>query len=101
MEFRIRKLVLDVAIPTKGTNIIGLAKEILNVPGVKGVNITVDDVDVDVLGLTVVVHGDGINYEAVEDAIERAGGVIHSLDQVVAGDVEEIVTTRRKGTALK
>jgi len=101
VEFRVRKLVLDVAIPTKGASILNLAKEILSASGVKGVNITVDDVDVDVLGLTVVVHGDGIDYDAVESAIERAGGVIHSLDQVVAGDFDEPTTPRRKETTSR
>ncbi len=97
-SLRIRRLVLDAAIPTKGTSLIKLAESLLKVDGVRAVNITVDDVDVEVLGLIVVVEGDDIDYGEVERAIEKAGGVIHSLDQVVAGEyiVELAQTLNRR-----
>jgi len=82
----IRRLVIDAAIPTKGISIIDVARNLYNVPGVKAVRVTVDDVDVDVLGLVIVVEGDGVDFKGVREAIEEAGGVIHSIDEVVVGE---------------
>jgi hypothetical protein len=63
-----------------------LAQALTEVEGVKAVNITVTDTDVDVLGLVIVVDGSGINYKALQESVERMGGVIRSIDQVMAGE---------------
>lgn len=90
----IRRLVIDAAIPTKGVTIVDVAKEIHRAPGVKAVRITVDDVDVDVLGLAIVVEGVDIDYEEIEMALEKVGGVVHSIDEVVVGEyIPEAGTT--------
>lgn len=82
----IRRVVIDAAIPTKGITIVDVAKELYKVEGVKAVRISVDDVDVDVLGLIVVVEGADINYEELVEVLEKAGGVVHSVDEVVVGE---------------
>jgi len=82
----IRRMVIDAAIPTKGVTIVDVARELYKVEGVKAVRITVDDVDVDVLGLAIVVEGENIDYREVEEALERVGGVVHSVDEVVVGE---------------
>ncbi|WP_193322747.1 DUF211 domain-containing protein [Pyrobaculum calidifontis] len=82
----IRRMVIDAAIPTKGVTIVDVARELYKVEGVKAVRITVDDVDVDVLGLAIVVEGENIDYREVEEALERVGGVVHSIDEVVVGE---------------
>ena len=82
----IRRIVIDAAIPTKGVTIVDVARELYKVEGVKAVRITVDDVDVDVLGLAIVVEGENIDYGEVEEALERVGGVVHSVDEVVVGE---------------
>ncbi|ABO07495.1 conserved hypothetical protein [Pyrobaculum calidifontis JCM 11548] len=79
-------MVIDAAIPTKGVTIVDVARELYKVEGVKAVRITVDDVDVDVLGLAIVVEGENIDYREVEEALERVGGVVHSIDEVVVGE---------------
>jgi hypothetical protein len=90
----IRRIVIDAAIPTKGVTIIDVAKELYKVDGVKAVRITVDDVDVDVLGLAIVVEGVDIDYDKLEEALEKVGGVVHSIDEVVVGEyVPEAGTT--------
>jgi hypothetical protein len=63
-----------------------LAQALTEVEGVKAVNITVTDTDVDVLGLVIVIDGSGINYKALQESVERMGGVIRSIDQVMAGE---------------
>jgi Uncharacterized protein conserved in archaea, COG1888 len=82
----IRRIVIDAAIPTKGITIVDVAKELYKVAGVKAVRITVDDVDVDVLGLAIVVEGVDIDYGELEEALEKVGGVVHSIDEVVVGE---------------
>ena len=63
-----------------------MAKELYKVEGVKAVRVTVDDVDVDVLGLAIVVEGMDIDYGELEEALEKVGGVVHSIDEVVVGE---------------
>jgi hypothetical protein len=90
----IRRIVIDAAIPTKGVTIVDVAKELYKVAGVKAVRITVDDVDVDVLGLAIVVEGVDIDYGELEEILEKVGGVVHSIDEVVVGEyVPEAGTT--------
>ena len=90
----IRRIVIDAAIPTKGVTIVDVAKELYKVDGVKAVRITVDDVDVDVLGLAIVVEGVDIDYDKLEEVLEKVGGVVHSIDEVVVGEyVPEAGTT--------
>jgi hypothetical protein len=90
----VRRIVIDAAIPTKGVTIVDVAKELYKVDGVKAVRITVDDVDVDVLGLAIVVEGVDIDYDKLEEALEKVGGVVHSIDEVVVGEyVPEAGTT--------
>jgi hypothetical protein len=82
----IRRIVIDAAIPTKGVTIVDVARELYKVAGVKAVRITVDDVDVDVLGLAIVVEGVDIDYGELEEVLEKVGGVVHSIDEVVVGE---------------
>lgn len=90
----IRRIVIDAAIPTKGITIVDVAKELYKVEGVKAVRVTVDDVDVDVLGLAIVVEGVDIDYGELEEALEKVGGVVHSIDEVVVGEyIPEAGTT--------
>ena len=86
MDLPVRRLVIDAAIPTKDISIVDVAKSLYEVEGVKAVRVTVDDVDVDVLGLMIVVEGEGIDVDKIQEAIEKVGGVIHSLDEVVVGE---------------
>ena len=82
----LRRLVLDVLKPLKEPSIVDVALELSKVKGVQGVNITVNEVDVETLSLTVVIEGDGIDFEAVRRVLEEVGAAIHSIDQVVAGN---------------
>jgi Uncharacterized protein conserved in archaea len=38
------------------------------------------------LGLAIVVEGVDIDYGEIEEALEKVGGVIHSIDEVVVGE---------------
>ncbi|KUO82492.1 MAG: hypothetical protein AT718_08055 [Vulcanisaeta sp. JCHS_4] len=81
----IRRVVLDVDIPSN-ISTVELAEKLGRVSGVKAVNITVTDTEVEVLGLIIVIEGDGVDYDGVRRIIEDSGGAIRSVDQVVVGE---------------
>ncbi|MCD6410951.1 MAG: DUF211 domain-containing protein [Thermoplasmata archaeon] len=89
----IRRLILDVLKP-HNPSIVELAKRIASLPGVVGVNITLQEVDKDTDSVKITIEGDNIELEKVEEVIENCGAVIHSIDGVSAGAkiVEEIST---------
>ncbi|BDC19662.1 DUF211 domain-containing protein [Acidianus sp. HS-5] len=82
----IRRIVLDVLKPIKGSTIVDLAGKITELEGVDGVNISVTDMDVETMGLMVVIEGPNINFEEVKKALEEDGCAIHSIDEVAAGN---------------
>ena len=81
----LRRVVLDVDIPSS-VSTVELANRLGRVSGVKAVNVTVTDTDVEVLGLVIVIEGDDINYDDVRRVIEDLGGAIRSIDQVIVGE---------------
>lgn len=80
----ITKLVLDVLKTIKGTSIVDLAEKLTMLPGVRSVNIKVNEIDVETLTLTVVIEGEDLDFEEVKNVIESTGAVIHSVDEVSA-----------------
>jgi hypothetical protein len=82
----LRRLVLDVLKPLKDPSIVDVALELSRVRGVEAVNITVNEVDVETLSLTIVIEGNDIDFEQVKSVLEEVGAAIHSIDQVVAGE---------------
>lgn len=85
----LRRLVLDVLKPIKGPSIVDVARELASLRGVTGVNITVKEIDVETITLSITVQGDNIDFDTFRERLEELGCAIHSIDQVVAG--KEIV----------
>lgn len=94
MKSSIRRLVLDVLKPLKEPSIVDMARALAELRGVSGVNITVNDVDVETMGLIITIEGDDIDFEKVKRIISDMGAVIHSVDQVIVGSkvVETVYT---------
>ncbi len=86
MRAPIRRLALDVDKVVDRPEMVGLARVMAEVPGVSAVNITVNEIDIETVGTVVTVEGDDIDTDALFTAIEKAGAVLHSIDEVVAGD---------------
>jgi Uncharacterized protein conserved in archaea, COG1888 len=91
----IRKLVLDVLKPIKGPSIVEMAEKLSKIEGVEGVNISVTDMDVETMGLIVVIEGNDIPYAKVRELIEEMGSALHSIDEVVSGN-KMVEGTKRK-----
>lgn len=80
----VRRLVLDTLKPHE-PNIIELAQQISELPGVDSVNISIYEVDRKVENAKITIEGQKIQYPAVESLIREMGGAIHSIDEAVAG----------------
>ena len=87
----IRRIVLDVLKPHT-PRLTDLALMISRDPQVDGVNISLKEVDQNTESISVTLEGDNLNYESIKEILEQAGAVIHSIDQVVAGEelIEEV-----------
>jgi len=81
----LRRLVLDVLKPIKGPSIIDVGREVASIKGIEGVNITVKEIDVETITLSITIEGEDIDFSSVERKLEELGCIIHSIDQVVAG----------------
>ncbi|MEM2006637.1 MAG: DUF211 domain-containing protein [Sulfolobales archaeon] len=80
----LKKIVLDVLKTIKGTSLVELAEMIVRLNGVSKISINVSEVDVETITLNVTIEGNNIDFSEVRDIIEKAGGVIHSIDYVTA-----------------
>jgi hypothetical protein len=81
----IRRLVLDVLKPIRGTSIVDLAERISKLD-VEGVNISVTDMDVETMGLMIIIEGTSLNFDDIRKMLEEEGCAIHSIDEVVSGN---------------
>jgi hypothetical protein len=80
----VRRLVLDTLKPHE-PNIIELAQQISELPGVDSVNISIYEVDRKVENAKITIEGQDIQFTVVEPLIRELGGAIHSIDEAVAG----------------
>ena len=81
----IRRIVLDVGKSLSRPTLVELLSAIDTVPGVEAVNATINDMDMETMGLNITVEGNNIDYEELIDKIERSGSAVHSVDQMVVG----------------
>jgi len=86
MAHGIKRLVLDVLKPHLPT-LPELANRLAEIDGVIGVNISLIEVDAETESIKVTVVGTNLDYELIKHGLEEQGAVIHSVDQVVAGEV--------------
>jgi len=77
---------MDVDMAVKRPSLIDLAQAISQCAGVEAVNITVEEIDVEIVGMDVTIEGARLDYDTLIQAIESVGAVVHSVDQIVAGD---------------
>ena len=85
MPAPVRRVVLDILKPLRGPSIIDVAREVASLPGIEGVNLTVKEIDVETITLSMTIEGSDIDFAAVKEKLDLLGCVIHSVDQVVAG----------------
>lgn len=79
----LKKLVLDVVKGLNKPTLVELADEIVKIKGVADVKISVSETDMEVMGLTVTIDGDGIEFDNLIESVEESGCAIRSIDEVV------------------
>ncbi|HIP63196.1 MAG TPA: hypothetical protein EYH04_03665 [Archaeoglobus profundus] len=82
----LRRLVLDVLKPHEPSNVL-LALKLSEVENVDGVNLTLMEMDQNTETLKITIVGNNMDFEKIKKVIEELGGVIHSVDEIVAGKV--------------
>ena len=82
----LKRIVLDVLKPHSPT-LPEFAEILGSVEGVKNVNVTLIELDQDTETIKVTLEGD-LSYEKIKNAIEEKGGVVHSIDEVMAGEAQ-------------
>ena len=80
----IKRLILDVLKPHT-PSIIELAERLGDLPGISGVNISLEEVDAETDSVKITIEGTDISYQSVKKEISECGAVIHSIDGVSAG----------------
>jgi hypothetical protein len=81
---KIRRLVLDALKPHE-PSIIDMAEELSELDGVSAVNISIYEIDRKVENAKITMEGEDISYTLVLEVVNEMGGVVHSVDEVVAG----------------
>ncbi len=82
---KIRRLVLDVLKPHSPT-LPEFATKLSSMSGVDGVNVTLIEIDKDTETVKITIDGQ-LDYGTIRSAIEEWGGVVHSIDEVIAGSL--------------
>ena len=82
----VRRLVLDVLKP-HDPDVVTVAGSVADCEGVSGVNAVLIETDREVQNVKLTVEGDAVPVDAVHDPVEDLGGTIHSMDEVVCGEV--------------
>ena len=81
----IRRLALDVDKAVARPSIVELTRAVAASKGVEAVNVTVTEIDLETVGMDITVEGQDIDCEALMKAIDDAGAVVNSIDQIAAG----------------
>ncbi len=83
---KIRRITLDVDKGFSEPTIIDIAKGIDSVTGVSAFNISINEIDMETVGMIITAEGEDIDYSSLIKAIESTGAVVHSIDELVVGD---------------
>ncbi len=78
----VSEIELDVTKPHR-PSILEFSREISRAGGVKSVEITVTDMDMEIERVKIIVKGKDLSYEEIRRLIEDIGGAIQSVDRVV------------------
>lgn len=82
----VRRLVLDLMKPYDPPTV-DFAKAVADMDGIHGVNAVLIEVDEKVENLKLTIEGEDIDVDEVTDVIESLGGSVHSVDEVVCGEL--------------
>jgi len=75
-------------------SVVEISKKLSILKGVSGVNLSLYEVDQQTENIKITIEGDNLDYEEIKQSIDKLGAVIHSVDEIAAGErlVEEVET---------
>jgi len=76
------KLVLDVLKQLKEPTIIEVAYRLLELDGIKSIDIEIKEIDVETLSLTITIEGSNIDFEKVRGTLEELNVVVHGINKI-------------------
>lgn len=76
------KIVLNVLKPIGQWNVLVLAKHVMELSGVKAVNIKISNVETSLQHLTLTIEGDNIDYSKIIDTIEKFGATVEHVLEI-------------------
>ena len=79
----IKRVTLDVLNPQE-PGVDKYAEELANLEVIDSIKITLNEIDTKTETVKIIIEGDGIEMESIQDKIKKLGGTIHSIDDVVA-----------------
>ena len=79
----VKRILLDVLKPHQPGSL-DFAQTLADLDPGYQVNLRVEEVDENTESVIVVIEGEDISYEAIDQAIKKMGGTIHSVDEVAA-----------------
>jgi hypothetical protein len=82
----IRRLLLDVDKAIARPSLLEIAEAVAGCSGVDALNVTVSEIDIETVGMDITIEGERLSYEEIARAIESTGAVVHSIDQLIAGN---------------
>jgi hypothetical protein len=82
----VRRLLLDVDKAIARPSLLDIAKAIEGCKGVEAFNLTVQDIDIETVGMDVIIEGTGLDYDEITAAIENTGAVVHGIEQIAVGE---------------
>ena len=96
MQMNIRQLLLDVDKAVARPSLLEIAAAVDGCDGVEAINLAVEEIDIETVGMNVTIEGSNMSYDEITKAIESTGAVVHSLDQIAIGDriIPRIVRAR-------
>jgi hypothetical protein len=88
--------VLDVDKAMARPSLLEIAQAIERCTGLEALNVTVDEIDIETVGMDITLEGEHLDYDEILKAIESTGAVVHSIDQLVVGNrvIERVPRTR-------
>jgi hypothetical protein len=87
----VRRLVIDVLKP-HDPPLVEFTRRVSDVESVEGVTSALIELDQEVQNVKLTFEGAGLEYDAIEETVERLGATVHSVDEVACG--EHVVENR-------
>jgi len=78
------KLVLDALKMLKGPTIIEVAYRLLELEGVRSVNVKVKEANAEALTLVITIEGSSIDFEKVRDTLEKLNIIVQGVNEFSA-----------------